>query len=265
MAEVYNSVFIGTHIDEYNTRLTELESIVPAHYNTINNLKLSTGLNECVMTGDLGFRSMNLTNTTPTENKWGNSCITFHSNDATNWYGKMEPYSMTNSRKGIKIYGRNPVTEEQSSLLLMQYDDGTKQVITSHPDAWCTKTCTWTATSTVSEILSTSGSQFNITAINYHQWGKVANLAINLTNKNDIQIPVHGNLGDSLVGILNVGKRPLWMTAGSSNGDGEGGPCFYRIRNDNGYIYLCWSNGTGGGRYVSAGGVFILRASYILA
>ena len=258
---VYNSKFTGAHNDEYNTRLTALEALVPAHYNTINSVKLSKGMENDVMTGNLVLRSMNLRNTTPTEDKWGQTGVSFQANDGSP-FGRIEAYSTPSSRKGIKIYGRNANCTQDLSLYLLQYDNGDFNVYTNDTEAWCTGICPWGTSTTITDII-TANSAVTITAANWKRWGRIANLAINFKNVNAItNVPANGNITNVTVGTLKAGYRPLWVTAATSNGDGQG-PCFYTISN-NGTITLCVCAGTGASRTIAADTVFTLRVTYIV-
>jgi len=119
-----------------------------------------------------------------------------------------------------------------------------------------------TATTTAAASVIAAASGITVTAANYAQWGKVAQLVIDFTYDQAITVPANGNIANVTVGTLVDGKRPVYFKAAHSNGDGAGQQ-WYGITAA-GVVTLRALEGTGSQRTVAAGTTLSVSAVYLL-
>ena len=156
----------------------------------------------------------------------------------------------------------NGTSSARSNALALKWD-GTLVLAKSLPFASGGTGMSGTSkTTTVTEIITPSQT-VTITAANYAQWGKVAQLVIDFTYNAPITVPAGGNITNVEVGTLVDGKRPVYFKAAHSNGDGAGQQ-WYGITAA-GVVTLRALEGTGSQRTVAAGTALTLSATYLLA
>lgn len=118
-----------------------------------------------------------------------------------------------------------------------------------------------TTTTTASSII-TAASGITISAAEYCQWGKVAQLQITWKSSNTISVGADGNAANVTIGTIASGKRPKINSAGTSYGD-NGGPAFYLL-GAGGSLQLGACGGTGATRTIAANTTFNCHITYLL-
>lgn len=119
------------------------------------------------------------------------------------------------------------------------------------------------SSTTITDVITVNSGNAAITSVDYEQWGKIASLFIEWTNKNNISVPAGGNINDFTVGQLVSGKRPAnevhWQTEGDN-----AGPAWGYI-NTVGNLGIGACEGTGAARTIAAGSTFKSHVTYIVA
>lgn len=114
----------------------------------------------------------------------------------------------------------------------------------------------------IPSIITVNSDNANITTANFTQWGEIAQLYLQWTNKNAISVPANGNIGNLNIGTLVAGKRPKILSSAMSSGD-NAGASWYNI-GTSGAIGLGAVEGTGTARTIAAGTTFNLYSTFIL-
>ena len=120
-----------------------------------------------------------------------------------------------------------------------------------------------TKVTTIDSIITVNTANATITAAQYVQFGKIAQIYIQWKNVNAITVPAGGNITNVGIGTLVSGKRPAILTGAWSHGD-NGGAAWYNLGTAGG-VSLGACEATGTARTIAAGTVFTLFATYILA
>lgn len=120
-----------------------------------------------------------------------------------------------------------------------------------------------TKVTTISSVITVNTANATVTAAQYVQFGKIAQIYISWKNVNAITVPAGGNITNVGIGTLVSGKRPAILTGAWSHGD-NGGAAWYNL-GTSGSVALGACEATGTARTIAAGTVFTCFATYILA
>ena len=119
-------------------------------------------------------------------------------------------------------------------------------------------------TNNITQIISVNSSNATIAEAQYAQFGQIAQLFIRWTNKNDISVPVNGNIVNITIGNLTSDKKPAIFTGAWSRGD-NAGAAWYSISDVSGGVALGAVEAYGTTtRTIKAGANFELMTTYIL-
>lgn len=113
-----------------------------------------------------------------------------------------------------------------------------------------------------SNIITANTSNVTISGASYAQWGKLAMLQVNFTNKNAITVPASGDTTNLEVGTVASGKRPAIQCAAVCDGDGAHA---YAYIGTGGSMKVGGFDSRGAQYTITAGTSFYMYATYVLA
>ena len=282
MANSYISSITGANNDNYNTRINTLTNTINSNYDWLNTYKLrnrpeegsENNYTDIIAAGYLTIQSPNIaTNVTTGTSAVGDNGIRFTSYEPDmNRFGGVRPYSLTDTNKGIELWGYNDIyynntgTNNKIYLKFGIKDDGTVVITRNAEDAFTKGIFGYenlAGTSNISEVVTLNNSVVNsIDTFQMVKWGRVVQLGFHWKNKTAISRSTTGNITNITVGTINTGYRPKNDIA-AVGADGAGA-CWYGV-STNGTIELGAVEGWSGAGSIDAGTTLCFHVCYVCA